>query len=95
MYRHVTICNGSAFSREQVAKVYVQDRLREDGEAMWRLLGEQAGHLYICGGTTMGRDVVAALQSIVVSQGKRSEEEAAAYVKEMASSGRLVQELWS
>lgn len=47
----------TAFSREQAAKVYVQHKLREDGPEMWRLLGDLKGHLYICGGTQMGRDV--------------------------------------
>ncbi|KAL1528574.1 hypothetical protein AB1Y20_009915 [Prymnesium parvum] len=85
----------TAFSREQASKVYVQDKLREDGEEMWRLLGEQKGHLYICGGTLMGRDVVAALHEIVVKYGKLTDEEAAKFVKQMTSGGRLVQELWS
>jgi len=84
-----------AFSRAQASKVYVQDKLREDGAALWRLLGEQKGHVYICGGTSMGRDVVAALQAIVVTHGGRSEAEAAAFIKDMTTAGRLVQELWS
>ena len=34
--------------RAQAAKVYVQDRLRESGALMWRLL-QAGGHFYVCG----------------------------------------------
>ena len=43
----------------------------------------------------MGRDVVAVLQQIISLYGKRTEDEAEAYVKGMVSQGRLVQELWA
>jgi hypothetical protein len=49
-----------AFSRAQEKKVYVQHRLKEDGGELWGLL-ERHAHFYICGGTSMGRDVVGAL----------------------------------
>ena len=45
----------------QEEKVYVQHRIRDDGAELWQML-EQGAHFYICGGTTMGRDVVGALQ---------------------------------
>lgn len=32
----------------QAKKVYVQDRLRESGELVWKLL-ESGGHFYVCG----------------------------------------------
>ena len=85
----------TAFSRDQAQKVYVQDKLRQDGEAIWELIGKQHGHFYICGGTSMGRDVIAVLQQIVREYGAMSADAAVAYVKEMSSQGRLVQELWS
>ena len=83
-----------AFSREQAEKVYVQHRVREDGAELWQML-EAGGHFYLCGGTSMGRDVVAALQEAVATHGKMSADAAARYVKDMQEKGRLVQELWS
>ena len=72
----------------------MQHRVREDGAELWPLL-QQGGHVYICGGTSMGREVVAALQELVATHGEMAEEDAAKYVKEMQAKGRLVQELWS
>ena len=86
-----------AFSRAQaskVSKVYVQHRVREDGAKLWGMLQRQ-GHVYICGGTSMGRDVVRALQEAIAVHGQMSDGAAAAYVKDMQAHGRLVQELWS
>ena len=64
-------------------------------EPVWSLLGCRGGHLYICGGTAMGREVVLALQRTAVEHGKLSEAEAAAFVSRMEGEGRLVKELWS
>ena len=83
-----------AFSRKQAAKVYVQHLLREDGAELWALL-QRGGHVYICGGTLMGRDVVEALSAAVARHGALGAEGAAKYLKEMEAAGRLVKELWS
>ncbi|EFX59931.1 hypothetical protein DAPPUDRAFT_346346, partial [Daphnia pulex] len=40
----------TAFSREQPdKKVYVTHLLKDHGEYIWRILGEENGHLYVCG----------------------------------------------
>ena len=83
-----------AFSRAQAAKVYVQHLLREDGAELWALL-QRGGHVYICGGTLMGRDVVEALSAALARHGALGAEGAAKYLKEMEAAGRLVKELWS
>lgn len=38
-----------AFSREQPEKVYVTHLLEKNKEEIWRVIGEQNGHIYICG----------------------------------------------
>ena len=83
-----------AFSRAQADKVYVQHHVRDDGAELWQML-QQGAHFYICGGTAMGRDVVGALEGAVASHGGLGAESASAYIKEMQTSGRLMQELWS
>ena len=62
---HATLAElaSEAFSRDDEAKVYVQDRMREDGKLLHRLISKEGGHVYVCGGTSMGRDVVSALQA--------------------------------
>eukprot|EP01138_Halocafeteria_seosinensis_P007869 gb/GECG01008040.1/.p1 GENE.gb/GECG01008040.1/~~gb/GECG01008040.1/.p1 ORF type:complete len:732 (+),score=118.34 gb/GECG01008040.1/:1-2196(+) len=84
-----------AFSREGKEKVYVQHLLEQHGGAMWPLIHDQRGHVYVCGATSMGHDVHATLERIVEQHGNRSTEEAKQYVKELANNGRYIQELWS
>ncbi len=84
----------TAFSRDGPAKVYVQQRLREDGAHVHALL-ERGAHVYLCGGTGMGREVVAVLAEILSTHGKLAPAQASEYLKTMTSQGRLVQELWS
>ena len=44
-----TIQLRAAFSRDQEKKVYVTHLLQEDSDLIWKIIGEQNGHLYICG----------------------------------------------
>ena len=84
----------TAFSRDGPTKVYVQQRLREDGALVYGLL-EHGAHVYLCGGTGMGREVVSVLAEILGTHGKLTHAQASQYLKRMTSQGRLVQELWS
>ena len=86
----------TAFSREAgKPKVYVQQRLKEDAKEIYKLMEVQGGHVYICGGTAMGREVVKLLTDMHVSEGGKTEAEAAKAIQKMTAGGRLVQELWS
>lgn len=38
-----------AFSRDQPQKVYVTHLLENNKEEIWRVIGEQNGHIYVCG----------------------------------------------
>ena len=38
----------TAFSRDQAAKVYVQDRMRDNAAELWSWL-ERGAHFYVCG----------------------------------------------
>ncbi len=77
-----------AWSRDGDQKVYVQDKMREDGEALYGWL-ERGAHFYVCGDAQrMAKDVDTALTEIVANFGKTSPEEARAYVDNMRKSGR-------
>lgn len=39
----------TAFSRDQPQKVYVTHLLEENKEEVWRIIGKENGHLYVCG----------------------------------------------
>jgi NADPH-dependent sulfite reductase flavoprotein alpha-component len=84
----------TAFSRDQRAKVYVQDRMREHGPELWHWLQEGA-HFYVCGDASrMAKDVDRALRDIAVAHGGLDETEAAAYVKQLAAAKRYVRDVY-
>ncbi|WP_372448574.1 diflavin oxidoreductase, partial [Streptomyces durocortorensis] len=84
----------TAFSRDQRAKVYVQDRMREHGAQLWSWLREGA-HLYVCGDASrMAKDVDRALRDIAVAHGGLEPDAAAAQVKQLASDRRYVRDVY-
>ncbi|MCP1727794.1 sulfite reductase (NADPH) flavoprotein alpha-component [Natronospira proteinivora] len=83
-----------AFSRDQVERIYVQDRLRESGEAVFEWL-EAGAHLYVCGDAKrMAADVDAALVDIVAQAGHRSTEAAQDYLKTLRRDGRYQKDVY-
>ncbi|MFI7499981.1 molybdopterin-dependent oxidoreductase [Streptomyces sp. NPDC049687] len=84
----------TAFSRDQRAKVYVQDRMREHGSHLWSWLQDGA-HFYVCGDASrMAKDVDQALRDVAVVHGGLGEAEAAAYVKQLAADKRYVRDVY-
>nr|WP_281291115.1 bifunctional nitrate reductase/sulfite reductase flavoprotein subunit alpha [Streptomyces montanus] len=84
----------TAFSRDQRAKVYVQDRMREHGPELWHWLQDGA-RFYVCGDASrMAKDVDQALRDIAVTHGGLGEAEAAAYVKQLAADKRYVRDVY-
>ncbi|WP_440097909.1 molybdopterin-dependent oxidoreductase [Streptosporangium sp. H16] len=83
-----------AFSRDQRAKVYVQDRMREHGGRLWSWLQDGA-HLYVCGDASrMAKDVDQTLREIATVHGGLGDDEAAVYVKHLAASRRYVRDVY-
>ncbi|XP_076454641.1 NADPH-dependent diflavin oxidoreductase 1-like [Babylonia areolata] len=86
----------TAFSRDQEAKIYVQDRILENGELIWRLLQEEAASFFIAGNAKrMPDDVRAIVKTVIQQQGQRSEPEADAYLQSLERSRRWQLEAWS
>jgi sulfite reductase (NADPH) flavoprotein alpha-component len=84
----------TAFSRDQQAKVYVQQRLLEQGAQVWQWL-EEGGHFYVCGdASAMARDVDAALRQVVAEHGGMSAEQAQAYVQGLSNAKRYVRDVY-
>jgi sulfite reductase (NADPH) flavoprotein alpha-component len=83
-----------AFSRDQAAKVYVQDRMRERGKELWGWL-EEGSHFYVCGDAKrMASDVDRALQQVVAEHGGLPAEAAKAYVANMSKAGRYERDVY-
>ncbi|MER7770920.1 molybdopterin-dependent oxidoreductase [Kitasatospora sp. NPDC096140] len=84
----------TAFSRDQRNKVYVQDRMREHGPRLWRWLQDGA-HFYVCGDAgRMAKDVDRALREIAVTHGGLHKDDAAAYIRQLASDKRYVRDVY-
>ncbi len=83
-----------AFSRDQVEKIYVQDKMREQGAALWQWL-EEGAHFYVCGDASrMAKDVDAALRAVVAQHGGMSDERAADYVGRLAREKRYLRDVY-
>jgi sulfite reductase (NADPH) flavoprotein alpha-component len=83
-----------AFSRDQPEKIYVQDRMRENGAELWEWL-DKGAYFYVCGDASrMAKDVNQALIDIVQEHGKKSEEDAIAYVKQMTKERRYGRDVY-
>jgi sulfite reductase (NADPH) flavoprotein alpha-component len=83
-----------AFSRDQRAKVYVQDRMREHGAHVWRWLQDGA-HFYVCGDATrMAKDVDRTLREIVATHGNMTPDQATAYIKQLTADRRYLRDVY-
>jgi sulfite reductase (NADPH) flavoprotein alpha-component len=86
----------TAFSREPgQPKVYVQQRLREAGAQVWRLLSERGAHFYVCGdASSMAPAVERALLGVMEREGGLTAEEAEARLAAMAREGKYQRDVW-
>ncbi|MGR9051539.1 MAG: sulfite reductase subunit alpha [Gammaproteobacteria bacterium] len=83
-----------AFSRDQAEKVYVQDRMRENGGELFAWL-EQGGYFFVCGDAYhMAKDVDKALHDIIAEHGGLSEQQAADYVNHLKKEKRYVRDVY-
>lgn len=83
-----------AFSRDQAQKIYVQQRMAEQGRDFYAWLQEGA-HLYVCGDEKrMAHDVNEAILSIVASEGGVNREQAEAYVKTLQKEKRYQRDVY-
>lgn len=83
-----------AFSRDQSSKVYVQDRMAENGAQLWRWL-QQGAHFYVCGDASrMAKDVDNALKGVVAQHGRLAPSSADAYVKALSAEKRYVRDVY-
>jgi sulfite reductase (NADPH) flavoprotein alpha-component len=83
-----------AFSRDQAEKIYVQDRMREQGAELFAQL-EQGGYFFVCGDAfRMAKDVDKALHDVIATHGKLSENQAAEYVNQMKKNKRYVRDVY-
>lgn len=83
-----------AFSRDQEEKIYVQHKLLENKEEIFRWL-EEGAHFYLCGDMkSMAKDVNKTILEIIKTQGGVSIEKAGEYVKKLKREKRFQQDVY-
>lgn len=85
-----------AFSRDQPQKVYVTHLLEQNAEEIWSVIGENNGHLYVCGDArSMARDVHNIVLKVVQEKANMTEAQALTFVKKMEAQKRYSADVWS
>nr|CAG4638293.1 EOG090X027R [Cyclestheria hislopi] len=85
-----------AFSREQLQKVYVTHLLKEQAPNVWRILGQENGHIYVCGDArNMARDVHDIIIATCRDHGQMTDSEAQQFVKKLETQRRYSADVWS
>lgn len=83
-----------AWSRDQILKVYVQDKMRANAAELWSWI-KNGAHFYVCGDAKrMAKDVDLALHDIVAQQGGMDAAAAAEYVKTMKKEKRYQRDVY-
>ncbi|ELQ6168772.1 NADPH-dependent assimilatory sulfite reductase flavoprotein subunit [Cronobacter dublinensis] len=83
-----------AWSRDQDHKIYVQDKIREQGAELWRWIQEGA-HLYVCGDANrMAKDVEQALLEVIAAYGEMDAEAADEYLSELRVERRYQRDVY-
>ncbi len=84
----------TAFSRDQAHKIYVQDRMIEHGDELYRWLQDGA-QIFVCGDASrMAKDVDAALHTVLERHGNLDPEAAKDYVSDMHDNGRYHRDVY-
>ncbi|ENH8200211.1 NADPH-dependent assimilatory sulfite reductase flavoprotein subunit [Yersinia enterocolitica] len=83
-----------AWSRDQAHKIYVQDKLREQGAELWNWI-QQGAHIYVCGDANrMAKDVEQVLLDVVALHGTMDAEQADEYLSELRLARRYQRDVY-
>ena len=73
-------------------QTYVQHSLQENADMIVKLL--ETAHVYICGDTSMARDVLYTFINILIGHAAMSQQEARTYLDTMKESGRYHEDIF-
>lgn len=83
-----------AWSRDQLLKVYVQDKMRASGAELWAWL-QGGAYFFVCGDAKrMAKDVDLMLHTIIAEHGNMTPAQAADYVKQMKKDKRYQRDVY-
>lgn len=83
-----------AFSRDQEEKIYVQHRLIEKGQEIFKWL-EDGAYFYVCGDKKhMATDVENALLNLIAKEGGLNQQKATEYLSNLSAEGRYLKDVY-
>ncbi|PKK47114.1 hypothetical protein CI102_9312 [Trichoderma harzianum] len=87
---------GSAFSRDQPKKIYIQDRMRETLDSIVQAYIKEGGSFYLCGPTWPVPDVTAVLKEAIAAEAKASGKKVdpSKEIERLKEDGRYVLEVY-
>src|SRR5881296_1614908 len=84
-----------AWSRDQQQKIYVQHKMTENADEIWKWIDAEGAHFFVCGDARrMAKDVDATLRKIVQAQGGKNVEQANEYVEKLKNEKRYKRDVY-
>src|SRR5205814_1623829 len=84
-----------AWSRDSAAKSYVQHKMLESGDEIWKWMDGEGAHFFVCGDARrMAKDVDAALRKIIQDKGGKSEEQTNEHVEKLKADKRYKRDVY-
>ncbi|KAI5961035.1 MET10 [Candida pseudojiufengensis] len=88
---------GAAFSRDQVQKIYIQDKIKESIEELTDAFVNKKGGFYLCGPTWPVPDITQCLSDIIINGAKKQGEEISdvgKLIEDLKEEGRYILEVY-
>jgi len=84
-----------AWSRDSAAKTYVQTKMLESADEIWKWMDGEGAHFFVCGDARrMAKDVDAALRKIIQDKGGKTEEQTNEYVEKLKADKRYKRDVY-
>lgn len=84
-----------AWSRDSAAKTYVQNKMLESADEIWKWIDSEGAHFFVCGDARrMAKDVDAALRKIIQDKSGKSEAETNQYVEKLKADKRYKRDVY-
>lgn len=84
----------TAFSRDHAQKMYVQHKMEEHGEELYKWF-EDGSYIYVCGDAQqMAKDVESTLHAIIQKYGSKDDREAKEYIKRLRQQKRYLRDVY-
>jgi sulfite reductase (NADPH) flavoprotein alpha-component len=84
-----------AWSRDSAAKSYVQHKMLESADEIWKWMDGEGAHFFVCGDARrMAKDVDAALRKIIQDKGGKTEGQTNEYVEKLKADKRYKRDVY-